>query len=211
MVRSAYAISLGMLLLFYLQAAPAPVIQSPAGGQALQGVVSITGTTAMEDFLSAELSFAYLNNPLDTWFLIAQSEAPVESGVLAEWDTTTISDGDYSLRLVVRLVDGRELSARVEGVRVRNYSAIEADTPTPTVSTPTSQASETLAPTQTATITPTSSATPVQATPTPLPPNPAELSEAALFSYFGRGVLAAFGLFALLGIYQGLRSLARRR
>jgi hypothetical protein len=213
MLRFSSALSLGLLLLLRLlmQAASAPAIHAPLEGQALQGVVSVIGTTAVEGFVSAELSFAYLDNPTDTWFLIAQSDALVENDVLAQWDTTTISDGDYTLRLVVRLSDGGELSASVGGVRVRNYTAIEADTPTPTVPTPTPQASETLAPTMTPTITPAPSETPVPPTPSAPPPNPAELSRSTLLSSIGRGALAVVGLFALLGVYQGLRALFRRR
>ena len=200
-----------LLIRLLLQGATAPAIHSPLGGQAVQGIVPLTGNTAMEGFISAELSFAYLNNPTDTWFLIAQSDTPVENDILAQWDTTTISDGDYSLRLVVRLNDGSEHSTSVEGVRVRNYTAIEADTPTPTVPTPTPQASETLVPTQTPTITLTPTATLVPITPTAPPPNPAELSSDAILSSVGRGILAVIGLFALLGLYQGIRSLFRRR
>ena len=117
-----------MLLFMHLlsQTTPAPAIHSPVGGQALQGIVQILGTTSIEGFRSSELSFAYLVNPTDTWFKISESEVQVENGVIADWDTTTISDGDYILRLVIKLGDGNELMSSVDGVRVRNYSPIEA-------------------------------------------------------------------------------------
>jgi hypothetical protein len=201
-----------LLLVTHLlwQAAPEPVITSPVAGQALQGIVQISGTTAVEGFQSAVLSFAYGYNPTDTWFKISVSDTPVQDGVLAEWDTTRISDGDYTLRLTVKLADGGELVEMVESVRVRNYTPIEADTPTPTMPTPTPRPSETLAPTVTPSITPTPTVTPVIATSTAPPPNPAELSQAAVLSSIGLGILATAGLFAVFGLLYGIRRLIRR-
>ncbi len=90
---------------------------------------------AASGFSSAELLFSYADNPTGTWFLIQSiSELPVD-GPLAQWDTTTISDGSYTLRLVIRLADGSEIEQSVAGLRVRNYTPIETETPTP--STPT--------------------------------------------------------------------------
>ena len=212
MQRLAFAFfSLSLLLRISLQDTRIPVIHAPQSGQALQGVISIVATTAVDGFQNAELSFAYFNNPTNTWFSLAESETPVENEILAQWDTTTISDGDYTLRIVVRLEDGSELSTEVEGVRVRNYTAIETETPTPTVPTPTPAPSETVAPSRTPTITPSPSRTSVPVTRTPPPPNPAQLSNEVLLSSIGLGALAALGLLTLLGFYQGLRYLFRRK
>ena len=202
-----------MLLFMHLlsQTTPATAIHSPVGGQALQGIVQILGTTSIEGFRSSELSFAYLVNPTDTWFKISESEVPVENGVIADWDTTTISDGDYILRLVIKLDDGNELMSSVDGLRVRNYSPIEAETPTVTVPKPTLRASETITPTLTPSITPIPSSTPVAATFTALPPNPAELSQVAVLSSIGMGIVATVGLFVVLGILYGIRALVRSR
>ena len=203
-----------MQLLFlnpYWQETSAPTIHSPLVGQALQGIVQILGSTATEGFQSSEVSFAYFINPTDTWFLISESDVQVENGNLAEWDTTTISDGDYTLRLVVSLDDGSELVTTVEGIRVRNYSPVETDTPAATVPQPTLKATETSTRTPTPSITPIPSSTPFAATSTAPPPNPAEVSQNDVIISFMVGVLYTFGLFALLGILYGIQALIRRR
>ena len=207
-----YALTLSLVLVFSssFQATSLPAIHAPQVGQAVQGVVPIIGTTAVEGFQNAELSFAYYTNPTDTWFMLVQSETPIENEVLTEWDTTTISDGDYTLRLIVRLDDGRELKTSVERVRVRNYTVIETDTPTPTMPTSTPAPSVTPAPSSTPTITPTQTRTPPPIIITPLPANPAQLSDRVVLTNIGFGVLIALGCLTLYSIYLGMRSLFRR-
>jgi len=187
-------------------------IDSPLGGEAIQGQVVITGSTALEDFFSAELSFAYTDDPRGTWFLIDENFNPVVAGPLAEWDTFLLTDGNYDLRLVVTLVDGSKEVVVVEGLRVRNYTQVETSTPT---STPLPTATGTpaptpLTPTNTPTITPTPTSTPIPPTTTPLPPNPAQLSAGAITNGFLRGIAGAFVSFLLLGIYLSIR-IGRRR
>jgi hypothetical protein len=177
------------------------VIESPISGQALQGNVAILGSLPAIDFRSAELLFSYADNPTGTWFLVQSISGIPEGTPLAQWDTTTISDGTYTLRLLIRLADGSEISQSVTGLRVRNYTPIETETPTP--QTPT------LAPllvgTPTATLTPT----PLPPTATPFPQNPAQFSPQQYIEGFGKGVLAVFGFFALMGLYWIIRG--RRR
>jgi hypothetical protein len=199
-------------------ATPNVLLSSPMGGQALQGVVAIRGNTAVASFQSASLAFSYSGDATGTWFLIIESEAPVAYDIIAQWDTTTITDGNYDLHLSVRLTDGSQFSVTVEGLRVRNYSAVEADTATPpapsaTPSPPTQ--GETIestqaAPTLTATTTTTATVTPNPPTITPLPPNPAELSQADIVNTFSKGGAAALALFALLGVYLAGRAVLRR-
>lgn len=183
---------------------PASVeLLSPEPGQAVQGTLSILGHTAVEGFASAELAFAYTENPTDTWFLINITSTPISHGVLAEWDTTTISDGRYSLRLVVNLVDGAQVVQSISGLRVRNYTPIETDTPMPT---------DTPAPGEppTATATPEPTATPLPPTPTPPPPNPAAIAPVEILSSLTTGVLIVFGLFGFGILIGWLRSFRRR-
>lgn len=200
-------------------ALPNVFITAPTGGQALQGQVEVTGNSAVANFQSASLSFSYHDDPTGTWFLILESDAPVAYGTLGMWDTTTISDGDYDLRLSVALADDSLVNASVAGLRVRNYTAIETDTPTPPAPTATTLATtpveanvtvEIPSATPSPTITATATQTPVLPTITPLPTNPAELSESAILSTLGKGGLAALGVFALLGIYLGGRAILRR-
>jgi len=179
---------------------PTPIvsIQSPAAGKALQGNVAILGNTAVEDFASANLYFGYTQDPTGTWFLIQSFDQPIANGALAQWDTTTITDGTYDLKLSVLLRDGDQVDKIIPALRVRNYTAIETDTPTPVTPTATPLPG---APTST----PTRSPTPILPTGTPLPANPAQLSTMALMDSLGKGALLVFGLFAVLGLYVLLR------
>src|SRR5262249_40134368 len=85
----------------FAQGTGAPTITSPTAGQILQGQVAITGTTNVANFASAELAFAYASDTTGTWFTILASTQFVVNDVLATWDTTAVTDGDYVLRLKV--------------------------------------------------------------------------------------------------------------
>lgn len=179
-----------------------PSISSPVSGQAVQGSVSIEGNSSVTGFVSAELSFAYAGDTTDTWFLIDESDEPVQAGVLAQWDTGVITDGDYDLRLRVFLEDGSQLDAVVRGLRVRNYTPLETDTPTPVTPTLTQLPGDTPVPTVTVTR--------VLSSPTPLPPNPAEVSGPDILQSLGKGALVILGAFAILGVYILLKGIRDR-
>ncbi len=181
------------------QTAGAPRIDSPLPGQPLQGVVSISGATALDAFSAAQIEFRYESDQTQTWFLIQDEIPAIENDVLAGWDTTTITDGTYRLRLTVLKNDGSQSTYEVAGVRVRNYSPVETNTPA-------LQPDETIE----ASATPTATPPVVQNTPTPQPPNPASVTNADLRGSAGRGLAVAAGLFLLFGIYLGIRRLGRR-
>jgi len=125
-------------------------ITAPASGDVLQGLVNVTGTSAVDGFFASELSFAYASDPTSTWFPIYSTDQPVTEGLLAAWDTNLVTDGDYDLRLRVTLQDGTILETLVTGLRVRNRT-----------------------PTETATLAPTFSPGPADTpVPSPLPPTP---------------------------------------
>jgi hypothetical protein len=169
-----------------------PIILSPRQGEVLQGTVTITGSSAETGFLSSEVDFAYAGDTTGTWFLVAAASQPVDSNTLATWDTTTITDGNYNLRLRVYLKDGTHLDAIIPDLRVRNYTPVETPTPAPTAVLPT------LTPTDTLTPTPFP-------TPTPLPVNPAVLTRADISTSLVYGGLGAVILIIILGIYFWLR------
>ncbi|HWQ04270.1 MAG TPA: hypothetical protein VN452_02830 [Longilinea sp.] len=182
-----------------LQNATGPRLDQPLPGQPLQGVVSIAGSTQLDGFASAQIEFRFEDNPAQTWFLIQENIPAIENDVLASWDTTTITDGTYRLRLSVKMTDGSTLTAEVAGVRVRNYSLIETITPA-------------FFPEETIQASPSPSLAPVTAviTPTPQPPNPVTVTSINLRTSAGRGLLVVLGLFLLFGIYFGLSRLRRR-
>jgi hypothetical protein len=175
-------------------AIPTAAILSPVAGQAVQGRVSVIVFTAVQGFQSEELSFGYTEDTTGTWFLIVQSSEPIVNGELGVWDTSLITDGDYNLRLEILLQDGSKTAITVTGLRVRNYSMIETNTPTPV--TPTDTLSPDERPTATATAIPT-----ITATPTPLPTNPAEMTDDQITGSLAKGALGAITLFLILGVY----------
>ncbi|MEZ0396405.1 MAG: hypothetical protein ABWK53_08275 [Anaerolineales bacterium] len=206
--------SFGLVLLLALFAvgAPAssaqaqtqtPVVTVPQAGQVLQGMVTILGSSAVENFLAFEVAFAYAGDSTGTWFLIAASSQPVSDGVLAVWDTTAITDGEYDLRLRVFLNDGSALDVIVAGLRVRNYTPL--DTPTPTATPPPTETPVLLTPVlPTATPFPTATPSPFP-TPTLLPTNPAVLPTVEVYRSAAYGALLVLSVFSLLGVYSLLR------
>ncbi len=188
---------------------PGVEITAPLSGAPLKGLVTIEGTAALEGFRSWELTFAYAGDTTGTWFLLAEGEEPVTRGELAQWDTTTITDGDYNLRLTVFLEGGQRRHFVVESLRVRNYSPVETVTPTPTLtSTP-----YTVTPLPSLTPSPTAppTQTPVPPTATPLPTNPAILTQSDLTNGITRGAAGAAAAFILVGLYISLKQTLRRK
>jgi len=174
-------------------------ISSPVEGQILQGLVTVSGSVTVLGFEKYELSFAYQDDLTQTWFELASSSLPVFEGELGSWDTTTLTDGDYILRLRAFFLDGSVQETTVSGLRVRNYTAIPTSTFTPTATAvvqfdvPTAQL---IAPAP-ATVTPS--------LPTPTPLNPVSLAHTSISSALGRGAILALVLFLVFGLLLRLR------
>jgi len=183
-------------------------ITAPSPGTPLQGTVSIEGSTIVEDFISWEITFGYANDSSGTWFLITEGEDQISEGELIQWDTTTITDGDYNLRLTVYLHGGRREHFLLNNLRVRNYSPIETVTPTPTLtSTP---FTETPRPSLTPTSTSQPTNTTIPNTPTPLPTNPATITQTNINNSLIRGAAGALAAFVMVGLYLSIKRLIRR-
>ncbi len=134
-------ITLLLLVLFlFARAAVAqgPPISYPPETELIRGVVEIRGTATHADFWKYELAAAPFGT--ENWFNIIISETPVVDGILARWDTQTVPDGTYTLRLRVVRRDGNYDEFKVQRVLVAN--ALPTDTPTPAV-TPTATATPT--------------------------------------------------------------------
>ena len=178
-------------------------ITYPIHGQPLKGSVNITGSIALEGWTSYELAFSDTANTDPNWFTFATGVNPVpDGGLLAAWDTTTISDGEYNLRLRVFSPNGDQ-DVFVYGLRLRNYTV---DTPEPT-STPLASATPTASPTATATVTstPQPTSTPY-VRPSPMPPNPASLRTDEIAFNLGRGAAFVALLFGVFGLFLKLRT-----
>jgi hypothetical protein len=162
--------------------------------------VTITGKVDAPGFVSAQLDFAYASNPTNTWFTIQSFSPPTVDSTLVVWDTTTITDGDYVLRLHVNFEDGtfQEVTVRI---KIGNELL-----PTPTLApTATPEEAAILVPTPfllAASPTPTEVPRP---TPTTLPLNPVSLEQHEIYMSLGRGALVILGLFAVAGLIIRVR------
>ena len=190
-----------VLFLLAAQDSPPVAITSPASGEILRGEITIIGSTDIPNFASAQLDFKYASDDGDSWFPLAALSQPALDSPLYLWNTASITDGDYILRLRVNLTDGTFQEVTVP-ITIQNDAPIL--TPTPAVtSTPASIGVQ--IPTAfllAASPTPTEVPRP---TPTPLPPNPASLTQSTILSSLGRGAIVIIGLFIFSFILLRLR------
>jgi len=166
-----------------------PLITSPQPSQYVQGIVEILGTNNIAEYENSELAFAYMEDT-STWFLISNDLPVVENDLLGSWDTTNLTDGDYTLRLRINLTGGTLRETFVEDVRVRNYTSLPTETPIPATAT---------VPVPSATSIP-ATVTPPYPAPTPFPANPLSVSMPNVYANLGKGALLALGLFILVGL-----------
>ncbi len=207
LMRASLIVCVILVVLFsaapaFAQGANPPVITSPTSGQVVQGQVAIIGTTDVPNFASAEVDFTYAADSTNTWFPIANSTNAVDNAVLGTWDTTSITDGDYTLRLLVTLMDGTFQDATVT-FKVRNYTALPTSTLTATPTQPALQIPTAIILAPTSTTTPTPRPTPP--TPTALPQNPASVTTSEIYSGFWQGAAVVLLVFLVFGIISRLR------
>jgi hypothetical protein len=185
-----------VLLMLAAQTTPPIAISSPSPGDILFGQITITGTTDVPNFVSAQLDFSYASNPDGNWFALQALPQPVTDSTLATWDTTSISDGDYILRLRVNLSDGTSQEVTVP-IKIQN------DTPIPTPTIPATSTPDFVTIDNPTPFLLAASPTPTEIprpTPTALPTNSAALNQNAIYSSLGRGALVIIGLFIFAGL-----------
>lgn len=181
------------------------VIASPQPGETLRGLIQIQGAMDAPNFSSAELAFTFdanASDPAAAWFPVQTFSQPPADSALAAWDTTAVTDGDYTLRLRVFLQDGSFQDALITGLKIRNNEPLSTVTAPPTLAdfniqplNETPGASVQL--TQTPILTfPTS---------TPLPANPASLSASSILAIFWQSALVVLILFAFFSLILRLR------
>jgi hypothetical protein len=196
------------LFLIAAQDVPPLAILSPRAGEIVLGQLSIIGSTDIANFASARLDFKYASDIIpeggsaENWFFLQTLGQPARETPLYLWDTTTITDGDYILRLRVTLVDGTFQEVTVP-VTIQNDSPIA--TPTPGFTATPEPSIGILVPTPFfLAVSPTPTEVP-RPTPTALPENPAALNQNAIVGSLGRGALVIIGLFIFAGISLRLR------
>jgi len=88
-------------------------ILSPASGQTVSGVADVMGQATAADFSYFVLDYGEGERPGGWGQACPSSPAMVEGGVLCQWDTRTLPEGAYTLRLQVAGVNGAVTEARV--------------------------------------------------------------------------------------------------
>ncbi len=196
-------------------------ITSPADGQTLTGLVTITGSTDHPQFARWELAYGPDPNPNDAWQPFASGNQPVHDGTLGTWNTGIIADGGYLLRLRTIRKDSNYDEAFVRGLKVSNTAPVGTPTSIPPAATfpaeqPTFTAAEAAQPIATVMVEqPPTSAPEARVVPTnQLRTNTTSRNSAAPASGFDarqfgtaclNGVLLAAGLFVVLGVIQAGR------
>lgn len=188
-------------LFFLIQDSPVS-ISAPQTGDELRGQVEIAGNMTVPNFASAELAFQYsASDPTDSWFAIQTFPQPVPGPALAVWDTTSVTDGDYTLRLRVFLQDGTFQDVLVSDLKIRNdvpipTEVIPTETTLPQFSAATPLPALTKPPVTTVIVYPSS---------TLLPTNPASVTTSSIYSTFGKGALIVLVLFIFFSLILRLR------
>ena len=125
--------------------APLVELSLPRDGDYVLDVVDVRGSARLDDFDHYEVQYGIGDSPIG-WGVINWQPVAVENGLLHQWDTRTLLNGMYSLRVVV--FDRHGNSAMSPAIRVI------VDNPEPTA-TPTPTRTTTATPTPTWTLTPT--------------------------------------------------------
>lgn len=180
------------------------VIYAPLPGQAVQGQLPVDVGIVAPGYSRVELQFSYSIPGMNTWFLIAESDQIPFDGILAYWDTAAITDGQYDLRLVAIKENGETIQFDVPGLRVRNYTPVETNTPSPPRPT------LTLLPGRLTPL-PTLTSTTLPPTMTPLPTNPAIFTDRQFIQGASAGGMVVLGLLAAFGIYTAVGAYRRNR
>ncbi len=108
-----------------------PVIAQPVTDSAVRGVVQVVGTATHPQFQRYELYYAPWPIPSDqSWIFIGDahfSQQPL--GLLGTWDSRSVPDGTYALRVRVVKADGNYLDSDLQRVLVANTRPLPSPTP----------------------------------------------------------------------------------
>lgn len=171
-------------------------IQQPASGEVVRGVVQVTGTAAGTGFASYNLAYSFENSDSTNWFPIAAGSQPVNSAILGTWDTTTITDGNYSLKLTVNDQKGNPQEIITQNVLVRNYLSSNTTGTSASLSAGSPEAQ--------------GQGMPVSTNTGQTPENPASLQQSELRQAVISGGWVGVGLITLIGVYTLVRRASRR-
>jgi hypothetical protein len=94
------------------------MITSPQSGAEVSGTVQITGTASVPNFAFYKYEVARLG--AQEWATISANREPRQNEELGEWNTASLTNGYYFLRLVITDNAGVALEPCVIAVRVAN-------------------------------------------------------------------------------------------
>lgn len=92
------------------------ILTSPEPGQEVRGTVTLVGTVDVDNF--GFYKYEVAPQGTETWATISAGRDIVRSGTVGLWDTSTLTPGDYQLRLEVTDNQGISYPACVIPVRV---------------------------------------------------------------------------------------------
>jgi 1A family penicillin-binding protein len=137
---------------------PVLYISRPAEEETVHGIVQVFGTVQVPNFLHYEVLYGVGDAPIGWGWISGPHKAQVRDGLLAEWDTSHLAPGLYTLRITAFNQEMRSVETRVHV-----YVSQPTTTPAPT-------SISTAIPTDVPTLTPTPGATAVPTPPPTLPP-----------------------------------------
>ena len=94
------------------------ILTSPGPGEEISGTITLTGTADVPNFGFYKYEIAPQGTT--SWTTISAGAKPVKDDELGKWDTTSITNGDYFLQLVILDNIGQTLEPCVIAVRVTN-------------------------------------------------------------------------------------------
>ena len=92
------------------------IIISPESGQEINGIVTLTGTVDVDKF--GFYKYEVSPQGAETWATISAGRETIRDGDLGLWDTSTLTPGDYQLRLEVTDNQGLAYPPCIISVRV---------------------------------------------------------------------------------------------
>ena len=109
---------------------PRPIIAQPAQNAAVRGEVQIVGSATHPQFQRYELYFAPWPPSDQSWVFIGDAHFnPVQLGLLGTWDSRSVADGTYGLRVRVVKQDGNYTDSEPRTVEVANFRQVASPTP----------------------------------------------------------------------------------
>jgi len=187
------------------------IITSPQQNATVRGLVVVKGSATVPSFQFYKVEYGRGADPSD-WHIVGSTHPePIIDGVLAQWDTTSLPDGVYTLRLQAVKMDGNYDQSFAREIVIANKRATE--TPTSAAAPEPTQSGPTATPGPTATLAilqPTAALARPSPTPTPVRSQRASLPSLPVATWreavcMGAGTMGA--IVAVLGLVFALRRL----